>query len=370
MYTLSKLPTFWNNLQYKFLPVLEEFLPPLLQSHRDVIASLELIKIERFLSFSTGWRGRPPASRIAIARAFITKHILNIPTTEHLRERLQCDKALRVICGWERYNQIPSLSTFSRAFAMFSRIKLPEVVHEVLIKQMYKDEIVGHLSRDSSDVPAREKSKKKNSKSSAKARGGPRKKGPGKCEQQINQSLEAMLDDISMDCDFGSKVSSKGHRLNWIGYKLHVDVADGSIPISCKLTSASVADPIMAIPLSLISSQRVTSFYEVMDKAYYVKAISQFIESKGRKAIITECAKSTQAKSDQERELKARTIINWQPPEVVRQRYRTEVERFFSNLKDNFCGRMIRVKGAVKVFCHLMFGVLALTASRLLHLVI
>lgn len=363
----NKLSTFWNNLQYNLFPTLEEFLPPLLQSHRDVIASLELIKVEQFLHFSTGWRGRPPASRKALARAFIAKHILNIFTTEHLRERLLCDKALRMICGWERYNQVPSLSTFSRAFDMFSRLKLPEVVHENLIKQMYKNEIVGHLSRDSTDIPAREKTKKKTKKAKLSKGGGPREKGPGKCDRQLTQSLETMLMDVSMGCDFGSKVSSKGHRLNWIGYKLHVDVADGSIPISCKLTSASVADPIMAIPLSLISSQRVTSFYELMDKAYYSKAITHFIESNGRRALIIKCAKTTRAKEEEERELKARRVINWKSAEEILQGNRTEVERFFSNLKDNFCGRFIRVKGNQKVFCHLMFGILALTASRLLH---
>ena len=371
MYTIKTISSFWNSLQYKFFPMLEEFLPPLLESHYEVIAILEMVQIEKFLAhYPTGWKGRPPTSRIALARAFVAKHILNILTNEQLRERILCDKSLRMICGWERYNQVPSSSTFSRTFDMFSRLRLPEVVHEILVMRMYKNEVVGHLSRDSTDIPAREKSKKKSEKKRAfPIRGGPRKKGEGKCEQQLSQDLEEMLKDISTDCDFGSKVSSKGHRLNWIGYKLHADVADRSIPISCKLTSASVADPIMAIPLSTISGRRVTSFYELMDKAYYVKAIEQFIESRGRRALIIKCAKSTQAKEDQAEELKARTVINWQPAETVRQKHRTEVERFFSQLKDNFSGRMIRFQGHRKVFCHLMFGILALTASQLLRLI-
>jgi hypothetical protein len=363
----NNLSIFWNNLQYKLFPRLEEHLPPMLQSHYEVIAALELIKIERFI-IPAGWKGRPPASREALARALVAKHILNLATTEHLHERLLCDKTLRMICGWERYNQVPSLSTFSRAFLTFSHLRLPEMAHNSLIKEVYKNEIVGHLSRDSTDIPAREKSKKKGKAFETRKSGGPRSKGPGKCEQQLTQTLETMLNEISTDCDFGSKVSSKGHRLNWIGYKFHVDVADGAIPISCKLTSASVADPIMAIPLSIMSSQKVNSFYEVMDKAYYVKAISQFIDSKGRKALISECAKTTHAKAEQELELKARAVINWKPPKEKRQECRTEVERFFSNLKDNFCGRFIRVKGHLKVSCHLMFSVIALTAIRLLHL--
>jgi hypothetical protein len=44
-------------------------------------------------------------------------------------------------------------------------------------------------------------------------------------------------------------------------------------------------------------------------------------------------------------------------------------ERANARLKDEFGGRMIRVRGHAKVMCHLMFGVLALTADQLLRLV-
>ena len=37
-------------------------------------------------------------------------------------------------------------------------------------------------------------------------------------------------------------------------------------------------------------------------------------------------------------------------------------------LKDNYGGRYVRLRGAVKVMSHLMFGVLALTAMRLVTL--
>lgn len=350
--------------------MLEEYLPPLLQSHYEVIAILELIQIEDFMvHFSSQWRGRPLSSRTALARAFVAKSVLNILNNDQLRERILCDKALRRICGWEKFNQVPSLSTFSRAFSLFSELRLPEVVHEILIKKMYIDQVVGHLSRDSTDIPAREKSKKKKERGLSTKGGGPREKGAGKCEKQLSQTLEEMLNNVSTDCDFGSKVSSKGHRLNWIGYKLHADVADGSIPISCKLTSASVADPIMAIPLSIISSRRVTSFYELMDKAYYAKAIEQYIASKGRTPLIIKCAKTTKAKEEQAQELKAQKAINWRPAETERLGHRTDVERFFSHLKDNFSGRLIRFQGHNKIFCHLMFSVLALTASQLLRLI-
>ena len=47
---------------------------------------------------------------------------------------------------------------------------------------------------------------------------------------------------------------------------------------------------------------------------------------------------------------------------------RTSVERVNSNLKDNFGGTFVRVRGALKVMCHLMFGLVALTATQLFHL--
>jgi len=56
-------------------------------------------------------------------------------------------------------------------------------------------------------------------------------------------------------------------RLQWRGYKLHLDVADGQIPISGILTAASLHDSQVAIPLATMTAQRVTSLYDVMDTA-------------------------------------------------------------------------------------------------------
>ena len=43
-------------------------------------------------------------------------------------------------------------------------------------------------------------------------------------------SLPEMLDDLPTDCDVGMKKDSKGYKSTWVGYKLHLDVADGQIP--------------------------------------------------------------------------------------------------------------------------------------------
>ena len=56
-----------------------------------------------------------------------------------------------------------------------------------------------------------------------------------------------MLADLPRACDVGSKRNAKGHTTSWIGSKLHVDTADGGIPISCIMTSASTHDSQVAI---------------------------------------------------------------------------------------------------------------------------
>ena len=71
-------------------------------------------------------------------------------------------------------------------------------------------------------------------------------------------SLPAMLDEPPTACDVGMKKDSKGYKSTWVGYKLHIDVADGQIPISCLLTSASLHDSQAAIPLATLSAERTT----------------------------------------------------------------------------------------------------------------
>jgi len=63
-----------------------------------------------------------------------------------------------------------------------------------------------------------------------------------------------MLADLPQRCAVGVKRNAKGHQGSWIGYKLHIDTADGEIPISCVLTSASVHDSQVALPLATMTA--------------------------------------------------------------------------------------------------------------------
>jgi transposase len=338
---------------------------------------LELIRIEEHLNDYYGGMGRPPKSRAAIARAFIAKMIYNMPTTRMLLERLESDQSLRRFCGWEYRHQVPHESIFSRANDEFSKSRLPERVHEAMIQTRYAQEIVGHISRDSTAIHAREKAVRKESKAKpvAKKRGRPKKgeerpKKMTRIERQADgMPLSAMLAELPKLCDAGKKRNSKGYKSSWIGYKLHIDAADGGIPISCLLSSASMHDSQAAIPLAEITNKRVCNLYDLMDSAYDVPGIHSHSRGLGHIPIIDVHPRGSVGKQKLTAENKARATINMKPSEAVRYNERSTVERVNGRLKDEFGGRYLRVRGHAKAMCHLMFGILALTADQLMRMI-
>jgi hypothetical protein len=72
------------------------------------------------------------------------------------------------------------------------------------------------------------------------------------------------------------KLDSKGHKKTWIGYKLHLDIADRDIPVSAYLASASVHDSPVAIPLAQMSREWIIILYDLMDAAYDAPQIREF----------------------------------------------------------------------------------------------
>ena len=107
-----------------------------------------------------------------------------------------------------------------------------------------------------------------------------------------------------------------------------------------------------------------------MDAAYDVPAIKQHSYALGHIPIIdSNPRRNKDLKKEIEQEKKAQQTLNWEDPHLLRYKHRSSAERVNSQLKDNFGGRAIRVRGNAKVFCHLMFGILALTASQILNLV-
>jgi hypothetical protein len=59
------------------------------------IIILDTLGLEAYVATPHRGPGRPPKDRPAIARAFVGKAVLNIPTTIALIERLQTDRSFR-----------------------------------------------------------------------------------------------------------------------------------------------------------------------------------------------------------------------------------------------------------------------------------
>ena len=385
----SRLSQFWNHLQHELFPFLREEdhleLTPALEK---VIRVLEFTQVDRFIPSSRGFVGRPPKDRVALARAFVAKAVLDLPTTEALIDRLKVDRALRRICGFERFHAIPDASRFSRVFAEFTALELPARVHEALIRAQLGDQIVGHIARDSTEIEAREKPAPKAAAvapaepgglfdgatvdavpavasaepvpSPPKKRGRPRKgeersKEPTVIERQVGQSVAESLAQLPTACDVGSKKNSKGFKETWTGYKLHIDTADGDIPVTAILTSASMHDSQAAIPLMRLTGERVTYLYDLADSAYCSGVIREVSRQEGHVPLIDHNARRGEK-------------IEFAPHEAERYKARSQAERVNSMLKDNHGGRHVRVRGAPKVYTHLMFGILVIAAEQILRL--
>jgi hypothetical protein len=152
----QQLTQFDHVLQSQLFPAVEEAIGELDDTARGLVAVLEMIPLARFVPASRGWIGRPSKDRLAIACAFVAKAVYAFPLTRQLLERLHQDPQLRRICGWKHARQVPHESTFSRAFAEFAAMELPQFVHEALIASTQKDRLIGHIARDSTAIEARE----------------------------------------------------------------------------------------------------------------------------------------------------------------------------------------------------------------------
>ena len=354
-----------GTLQRNLIPCLEECCErPLTEKEQQLVSILELVRIEKFAGRPPRRFGRKPWERPALARAFVAKAVYNHPHTRATIEALRGSPVLRRLCGFVRRADIPSESTFSRAFAEFAETGLGERVHEALVGQWVKPGLVGHISRDATAIEGREKpvAKVRPSKPAPRKKGRPRRgearapKPETRLERQVRQSAAEALAELPVHCDVGTKTNSKGYKETWRGYKLHADVNDCCLPLSVALTAASVHDSQVAIPLMKLSSERVDYLYDLMDAAYDAKPIYQVSRSLGHVPIIDKNGRGQE-------------VVPLAPHEAVRYKERTVAERFNGRLKEEFGGGNIMVRGGKKVALHLMFGVIALFADQLLKLI-
>jgi len=342
--------------------MLSEIAPNVGSHHVHLAMLLEAVRVEESVPVQFG-RGRKARHRCAIARSFVVKAYLNFASTKQFRQVLVSDDALRALCGF--WGRVPSESAFSRAFAFLAEVGFGDLVQMRLIQVHESQTLAIDVARDSSAIVGREKPLKKKKKvkvAKLRRKPGPKKKGepPAQIEltriqRQLDMDPEEALLEIPTACDFGMKRGSKGDNYSWVGYKLHADVLQDGMPVSLFLSSASVHDNQLAIPLMKTTSKRVGAvFYQLMDAGYVGEAIPEAARRLGQVPIIAPKATPT------------RKAIPLDEDRQVRFRGRTVVERFFSDLKDNRGANHVRVRGPAKVHLHIMFGVLSIMGAILL----
>jgi hypothetical protein len=270
------------------------------------------------------------------------------------------------LCGWESLGEAPSEATFSRAFDAFARDGRPQQIHEATITVHYGEKIAGHISRDATAIHAREKAvaKPKPPPEPKRGRRGRHRKDeppspprdPARLQCQLQRDLKANLADLPAACDGGCKKNSQSKVECWRGYKLHLDVIDGDIPVSAILTSASLHDSQVAIPLAQMSAERIISLYDLADDAYNAKKIREMSERLGHVAVI-------------DRNPRRGEKIQFSPAEALRYNERSSVERVNSHLHEEHGGRHVRMRGPVKVAAHLAFGLLVIAAEQMLKMI-
>ena len=356
----------WNTIQSCLFPVLEDELGELSEKQQEFVRICELCDFEKHIGpYRWKYNGRKRKERLSLLKAFTAKAVHNFPTTRVLIDYLENCPTLRRLCGWETVGEFPSESTFSRAFAEFAEGQLAQQVHKAMVKKHYGLKLAGHVSRDSTPIHGREKPVKKVKETSTekpkKKRGRPRKgeerppPPPSHMTVQLGRTLEENLEDLPTFCNVGTKRNSKGYKTSWTGYRLHLDCIDGDIPISAVLTSASLHDSQVAIPLAQMTAGRISSLYDLMDSAYDAPEIHEISRSFGHVPIIDHNKRRGEKKE-------------MSPAQKIRYNERSTAERVNSNLKDNYGGNHVRVRGNAKVMAHLMFGIIALTANQLFNL--
>lgn len=363
----DKISWLMGRVQRSLFPHLNQCLKtPLTEQERRLVSILEILQIEQHVPRSGTryrWPGRNPLDRKTLARSFVAKALYRHPTTSDLIRALKSAENLRRICGFEAFGDIPSESTFSRAFAEFAARGLGNGVHDALVEEYLSKELVGHISRDSTAITGREKPAKKVAQKPRKprkrgrpAKGEPREPGVEKrIDRQVHQTAEEAIRELPVSCDRGTKKNAKGYKMSWNGYKLHLDINDTGLPISALVTSASLHDSQAAIPLIKLTSRKVTYLYDLMDAAYDAKRIEETSRKFGHVPIT-------------DKNGRGKEVIPMAPHEAERYKIRSSAERANSRLKEDFGANNVMVKGHSKVTQHLMFGVIALFADQLLRL--
>ena len=119
-----------------------------------------------------------------------------------------------------------------------------------------------------------------------------------------------------------------------------------------------------------MTSARVCYLYDLMDSAYDAAAIHERSQALGPAPVIDPNFRADhEAKAEWDREVERLKLIHMPDFDDAIYNLRTMAERVNARLKDEFGARFLRVRGAAKAKCHLMFGIVALAVDQIIRVV-
>ena len=90
---LDAMKTCWSYIQGFLFPWMREDSDPITEALGRLVTTLDVIGLEAFVPEPPRGLGRPPEDRRALARAFVAKAVLGVPTDSLLRDVLLCGGA-------------------------------------------------------------------------------------------------------------------------------------------------------------------------------------------------------------------------------------------------------------------------------------
>jgi hypothetical protein len=143
----------FNSIQNWLLPGLEEELGELTARQMEFVRTVELINPLEFIDkYDWVGIGRKPSYRLCLIKSFIAKPIFKLTQTVTLIYAVNSSPVLRRLCGWRNRNDIPSESTFPRAFSVFAETALPQRIHDSMVSKNLGSKFFGHRSTDATSV--------------------------------------------------------------------------------------------------------------------------------------------------------------------------------------------------------------------------
>jgi len=102
MTAMANLGSLWNSIQTWLFPMLEDELGELDEKHREFVVVCEFCSPRAYMA-SYRWVGNgcPPASRLALCKAFIAKAVWDFPTTRGLSIKILCKSSPKHCSTWD-----------------------------------------------------------------------------------------------------------------------------------------------------------------------------------------------------------------------------------------------------------------------------